>query len=142
MPGRSATLGYVEFPTGNWGHYHGFGYYVTAAIHIEHLRSADGKPLGTRDEFRKVREWVQAVRPKKMSKKPQTPLPAKPAVSRVKAGKNLRDLVRKVSTEHQGLNGREHPSRKSADSTLKQYGPARTIGQFCLADFLGRDRRA
>jgi hypothetical protein len=30
-------LGYVEFPTESWGHYDGFGYHCTCAIHIEHL---------------------------------------------------------------------------------------------------------
>lgn len=37
------------------------------------------------------------------------------------------------------LNGKEIPSRKSADSEiLRKYGPGREIGGLCLQDFLGR----
>jgi hypothetical protein len=137
-------LGYCQFATEAWGHYDGFGYYSTAAIHLEHLRPADGKPLGTRDESRKIREPLFGVQPTGTPKKPQTspvppapPLQAKPAVSRPKAPKNLRDLVRKVSTEHQGLNGKEKPLWKASDSeTLKKYWPAREIGGLCLRDYL------
>ena len=39
-------IGYVEFLTAASGRYDGLGYYVTAAIPLEHLRPADGKPLG------------------------------------------------------------------------------------------------
>src|SRR5262249_29476454 len=132
-------LGYVEFPTETWGHYDGFGYYATCAIHIEHLVPADGKPLGTRDESSKIREPLSGVRPSGKPKRPEAPRSlAKPVISGVKAGKNLRDLVRKVSTEHQGLNGKEKPLWKASDSeTLKKYGPAREIGGLCLKDYLG-----
>ena len=40
-------LSYVEFPTAAFGHYDGFGYYCTCAIHTEHMVPRDGKPLGT-----------------------------------------------------------------------------------------------
>jgi hypothetical protein len=137
-------LGYVQFPTAAWGHYDGFGCYQTAAIHLEHLVPADGKPLGTRDESRQHRDAGCGVRLPEKPKKPLAPvLSAKSAVSRARAPKNLHDLVRKVSTEHQGLNGKEKPVWKASDSkTLKKYGPTREIGGFSLADFFGRDRRA
>jgi hypothetical protein len=127
-------LGYCQFPTASWAHYDGFGNYSTAAIHLEHLVPRDGKPLGTRDESHQHRESVSGVQPTGKPRKPQAP-----AVAREKAGKNLRDLVREVSTEHQRLNGKEKPPRKTSDSeTLKKYGPAREIGGFSLQDFLGR----
>jgi len=59
-------------------------------------------------------------------------------VSGAKAGKNLRDLVRKVSTVHQGPNGKEKALWKASDSeTLKKYGPTEESGGLCLKDFLG-----
>jgi len=91
------------------------------------------------------------VEPTGKPKKAQAPPPAaKPAVPRAKAGKNLRELVRKVSMEHQGLNGKEKAPWKASDSkTLKKYGPVRpneadshslkpvrSIAGLTIADFL------
>ena len=132
-------LGYCQFATEVWDHYDGFGYYSTCAIHIEHLVPRDGKPLGTRDETGKVREMGSEVHPTGKPKKPQAPRSlAKLEVSRTKTDKNFPDPVRKVSTEHQGLNGKEKSSWKSSESVdLKKYGPAREIGGLSLRDYLG-----
>jgi hypothetical protein len=134
-------LGYCQFATEVWDHYDGFGNYCTCAIHIEHLVPRDGKPLGTRDETRKVREMGSEVQPTGKPKKPQAPRSlAKLEVSRTKADKNFPDPFRKVSTEHQGLNGKKAALRKpSTSEPLTRYNrPVRTLGGLSLADYLGR----
>jgi hypothetical protein len=135
---EAGGLGYCQFATEAWGHYDGFGYYSTAAIHLEHLRSADGKPLGTREESRKIREPLCGMQPTGTPKKPQAPLPAKsrchhdnsrPVAKAPTAAKNgstppVNSPERELSKLR--INGEEHRSLR----------PVRSIAGLALADFL------
>jgi hypothetical protein len=125
-------LGYCQFSTEAWGHYDGLGYYSTAAIHLEYLRPADGKPLGTRDQARQHRDELR------LTEAPKKPHPSKPAVSQMKADGNHRDVIRKISREHRELKKEMIIQEPSAPESLTKYKiPTLELGGLSLADYLG-----